>query len=84
MKYEGSEKKQSGQKLEMMLKAIEVDKVEGAGGGGVFAQTSGRHCQFKYFGENRESDTKAEVLLRSKRENKVEQKEEVIDASFKT
>ena len=34
--YEGSEKKQSGQRLQMMLKAIEVEKVEG-GGGGVFA-----------------------------------------------
>ena len=68
----------------MMLQAVEIEKVEGVGGG-VFAQTSGRQCQFKYFGGSRESDTKAEEVLRSRREKKVEQpKEEVIDASFKT
>ena len=43
-----------------MVLRTEVDKVE-RGGGGVFAQTSGRQCQFKYFGENRESDKKAGV-----------------------
>ena len=64
----------------MMLKHIEVEKIDSShpnspmqGGGGVFAQTGGGNCQFKYFGEHNDSKMNEEVLLRSGKENKIEE-----------
>ena len=91
LKYDGSERKQTtGQHLQTMLKAIEIEKTgfdhdcpNTSNSSGFFAQTGAPQCNFQYFGGNKDDSkvNEEEPLLRNKTEGQVDKMEQTHNSS---